>query len=195
MKSLLIVWSAFLVLMMFLPAQAGQGDSESLASELRTTSIEKRRTAAAGVKESRKVVIEMLRGLANETAVAPLSEDSTKEIAIDLLGEYRAESAIDDLVQQISYRVSTIELEETPAAGYPCVHALAKIGNRAIPAIFQRLTESVTREDLVLFAFTIRIIDGDEVGAYRIELALRDSRGTKKRNLSQLLDIYRNRIL
>ena len=93
-----------------------------------------------------------------------------KELAINLLGEYRATEAVDFLAKHVSYEVPSILREYHPLDGYPSAKALVKIGNPSIEGIHRRLATPCNEKEVELFAYIIYLIDGDAVGMSRLQL-------------------------
>jgi hypothetical protein len=121
--------------------------------------------------------------------------NSPKEIAIELLGELRVVKAAPALVEDINYHpMGESGAPKLPIDYFPCVQALIKIGLPATKAIFEKCENKIEDKNLILYAWVISYVDGDEVGKYRIELELKKTKDpTKKRNLEQLLKVYKTK--
>lgn len=128
--------------------------------------------------------------------------NSSKELAIELLGELRASESAQMLVDQIALKVPVIVTAVIPFQDFPALRALIKIGNPSIEAIFRRLSPlehlveltPLGPHDLHLFALVIREVDGEEVGLFRLQLVLKNAKTEKqKKNFSDLIEIYKKK--
>lgn len=118
---------------------------------------------------------------------------SGKELAIELLGTYRATEAVPVLIENIKFQTAGKTLELVVAGGYPCVKALANIGTPSLTGIVNRLSKPATETELKLFATVFRLVDGDELAILRAELALKKAEGQQKKNLEQLVELLKTK--
>ena len=112
---------------------------------------------------------------------------SSKELAIKLLGEYRAAEAADILVQVITYRAPVLDTEARPASGYVAAWALIEIGRPAQRAIWDRLGSPADDLELDLYAFVWLAIDGPGPGAARLEALAAKAPDEWRHNTDELL--------
>jgi len=117
--------------------------------------------------------------------------NGSKELAIVLLGKYRAIDATKLLVANITFRTPGKSMADTLESGYPCVTALATIGSHGLDAIILRLSDPATDVEMKLFATAFRLVDGDELAIIRAGLALKKAEGQKKKNLEQLVGLLK----
>lgn len=125
-----------------------------------------------------------------------------QDMAIQLLGDYRAAEAANFLVRCISLEGEGSRFSDSVLGIYPSVRALVQIGQPSINAIFFRLspiehlvdTNPLNERDFHLFAYVIRQIDGDEVGLFRLQLALKNATPEKQKgNFNNLIEIYKRK--
>jgi hypothetical protein len=154
---------------------------------------ERRATAREEIKDDiRKDLVQPLIKLAQTKGVNDFS--TPKEIAIHLLGELRYWEVVGMLVEEIDYCppnsgsfISTIFI-------FPCASALIKIGKPATEAILKKCEKEIKDKNLILYAWVISHVEGDELGKYRIELELKKTTDPqKKKNLEQLLKVYKTK--
>ena len=143
--------------------------------------------------EHEKLVAELI--FVVESSDKKLAVNSSAEFAVLLLGDLRAVDAVPVLIKNIEFRGPGKTGEPTPAAGYPCVHALAKIGGPAVTSIIERLGKPATENELKLFATVVRMVDGKELALARIDLALKDNEKypPRKENLEKLLALLNDK--
>lgn len=125
-----------------------------------------------------------------------LVEDVRIQAAFDLLGNYRAEKAVEFLANNVTLAVNNVQFDYVPLGLYPSARALIQIGNPSVQEILRRMKPlgegaEYDQRDLHLFAYVIRQVDGDEVGLFRLQQAAKSAQGTHKLNLLNLIDIYK----
>lgn len=188
-KMRLLVVTTILVaavgIMLGVDPTSGRGVVSSV-SGLQSSDASIRARVASELREARQKTISELMAVA-EAPSKPEELNSAKELSIDLLGEYRATEAIELLIKNIEYHVSSITFERVPAANYPCVRALAKIGVPSLHAIIRHLDNPCSEKELKLCANVFRLVDGDDVGVLRVEIALKKAEGQARKNLEQLI--------
>jgi len=158
---------------------------------LSETKADRLATAKAILDERRRLVEALLSIASKEEPKAELH--SPKAVAIELLGQMRAEEAVDFLLLNITYQAPYINWELQLAAGYPCVNALENIGLPSVKGVLARLEQPATEKELDLFAKVIKLVDGDDIAAMRVEMAAKTATGKKKENLRELLKILKMR--
>ncbi len=118
-------------------------------------------------------------------------------VAINLLGQLRVADAAWILVHDIDFLEMGPQTEPRPPimAFFPSARALINIGIPAIEAIFSKCQGPVEDKNLILYAWVISHIDGDEVGKYRIELEMKKPRTSeeKRKNLEKLFEVYKTK--
>lgn len=128
-----------------------------------------------------------------------------KAMAMRLLGDMRAISAVRALIMQINFRYAFVA-ERGPLADHPAALALARIGQPAVRVILlDRLRREATEEELRLFARVLH--EGyaleSAVGRFHVRQVLEEARNrleddktqptsalTWERNLRRLLEFY-----
>ncbi len=149
---------------------------------------------AANMREERTRVVKQLLAIAQAKKMPEkrrLSPSSPQVLAIELLGEYRAEEAVEFLVDNITMYAPGLSIDEDgPAIGYPCVHALVNIGLPSVKEILKRLNFSVTEKELRLYNTVIWMVDGD-VGLLRLENALKHATEKNRANLKTLIRMHK----
>ena len=126
------------------------------------------------------------------------TESVRLESYIALLGAYRAQEAAPLLVKNVARETVGLSYEVQPLRSLPSVGALVEIGGPSVQEILRRmkpLGEDIEypENDLHLFAYIIRKVDGQEIGLLRLQLAAKDATGTHKLNLLNLTEIYEKR--
>lgn len=114
-----------------------------------------------------------------------------KQLAIKLLGKYRAVEAVGLLIDNITHLGSSIGFEYEPAAMYPCVGSLAEIGVPSLEGIISRLKDPYGELEMKLFATVFRLVDGEDMATLRAELALKKATGQRKKSLEQLVELLK----
>jgi hypothetical protein len=139
-----------------------------------------------------KALIELV-----EADPPPLHADLQIPLLIELLGEYRAVEGANMLVKRIDYSPPGLRDRELhPLNKYPAAKALVSIGSASFPAINRRLAHPVTDRQLAILAWVIYLIDGEELGKYRLDLTAADRLDAQGdvpdhlRNVERLLDTY-----
>ena len=169
---------------------AGEGLSEKEGGPADMAGLSERQ--ADQMRQDRKRIIQRLLSVAQEkTPERELSPTSPQVLAIGLLGEYRAEEAVDLLVRNIELFVPRSSFELIPASSYPCVRSLARIGLPALAGILRQLEGDVTTKQTRLFATVVMLIDGEKMGLVRLEDALKNATGKKLSNLQTLVKMYK----
>lgn len=179
-------------------AQGQQKSETSGIDKLKSPVLETRKSSAKIIQGSRAKII---RELLNVAAEAQKTDDwwSTKELAIDALGQYRAVEAVPFLVRHITYfpQGIMVNLEQI---NYPCAGALASVGTVAYQEIWLRFRNKMDDLEINLFVYVIRRIDGEVVGEARIAhfRKLADSISTAdgevaRKNLERLLEHYKTK--
>ena len=206
-RSLLVLAHAGLLGIAAAYAIAGNDGAEAweeAIQRIRSDDAKSRLAAARELTERRAQTIKALIAIVKEPVPDGAAEakdpadaikasfNNSRQIAIELLGEYRATEAVDVLITNISYRVASISSGEyTVASAYPSVRALAKIGTPSLAAIIARLDQPATEKEMKLFATVFRLVDGEDVAILRAELALKKAEGLKKKNLEQLVALLK----
>jgi len=124
---------------------------------------------------------------------------SPKELAIALLGEYRAVEAVDFLVENVSFRpavaLADAFKELSPFDGYPSAQALVKIGTPCMEGIFRRMSKPCDKTEIRLFAYLVRTLDGHELGLYRLDAAAKRAEAANdpvaRTNFRNLIERYK----
>lgn len=187
--------------LMFQSGTDGQQKSPVDAfANLKSPENQTRRDAASIILENRRDTINRLLKIADQEKDEGVL-DRTKELAISLLGEYRAIEAVPFLVKNVNYRVLALGQIDDGLSRYPCARALRKIGAAAYPVIWRRFREPIKdEEDIALFAQIVRLVDGEEIGQARIELARKDAENigppdgpVMRKNLDRLLEHYKTK--
>jgi hypothetical protein len=156
----------------------------------------------------REVEVDALVQLLRAKAEYP-RRTSVKRDVIRLLGELRAERAVEYLVTNVAFYYPDV-WENYALADYPAAIALTNIGYPSVKGIINQLIHPTTEEELKLFAWVIISIEGAEraaVGLFRLEHELdiqRQDRITKEkqrgihgteteqeRNLARLINVYK----
>lgn len=166
--------------------------------------------AALDLGKSRQDAIERTLKIAERDVIRLLEAPPRRRLlvmfpdlyqAIQMLGNYRAVEAVNFLIRNVSLRSGATQYDYTPLGDFSCVHALIKIGNPSIAGILRRLSpvgnvvdpNLLNEQDLHLFAYIIREIDGHEVGLFRLEEALKGASGANQQNLLKLIEIYKRK--
>jgi hypothetical protein len=168
----------------------GQGAVQDPLIGLKSSDIVKRQAAAEKALNDRRRLVSELLTLAQQ---APNAKErrGTKELAIDLLGEYRSDEAVGPLVREIDFAPPGISLDESPLNSYPAARALIRIGEPSVQEILAYIHPDVGEKAMKLYARVIRQVDGAEAGRFRIQKALAGNiTGGKKAALEQLLRVY-----
>lgn len=167
---------------------------------LNSTDSASRQRALQSLMNTRIQTIQLLKDIVGQQREGKrLDYNSSQILAINSLGEMRAQEAVVMLCDKVQLRASGRVSEDIPFGNYPSVGALVQIGNPSVQEILRRMRPltSITPEyasrDLRLFAYIIREVDGHEVGLFRLQLAARDAQGTHKINLLNLIEIYQKR--
>ncbi len=153
------------------------------------------------VQERRSLVhslVKIARGGADETPskrAQLLRLTSPKCLAIELLGELRAEEAVPSLAQDLTYRVDTSIAGTFGGRGlgarYPAAGSLAKIGNPAVPKLLGFLGKSTDRIERHVCVWTLIAIDGRDVARFRVVKAIERCRLSRtKANLEAALEYF-----
>ncbi|MEX2119644.1 MAG: hypothetical protein WD847_08620 [Pirellulales bacterium] len=113
-----------------------------------------------------------------------------RQIAVELLGEFRCLDAIPTLIEHIEWQQSMSITDNYEFAGYPCAMALSRYGIAAVPAILTRVrTGPVSDREIDLFARLIRSayepMGGDDEAISTVERTI--DRATQIDNLERLL--------
>jgi len=189
-------------------APAANGDTEAREGAIvgiRSNDAKMRLAAARELTGRRAQTIEALIAILKEpvTDSAAKAKDpasaikaalySTRQLAIEVLGEYRATEAVGVLIANISYLGVSLDLGYKVASAYPSVRALGRIGTPSLAGIIARLDQSTTDKEMKLFATVFRIVDGEDVAILRAELALREAEGLRRKNLGQLVTLLKAR--
>jgi hypothetical protein len=154
---------------------------------LESDDAEGRLQTAARVRTEREERIALLLRCAESTE-GSFTEDSSRALAVELIGYLRAVEAADFLSRNVSLRSGPI-LRDRNFRGYICAQALIRIGNpTAWDVIQQRLDETLSDTEQRLFAAVLCAIDGDDVAVFRIERELENCQGRPEReaNLKEM---------
>jgi hypothetical protein len=164
--------------------------------------------AANEITANRNKTIQSLLQVAQTSNVTTGKLYFAKQLAIDTLGDYRAEQAVGFLISNISFEESyptKSGLSGPYVDGLPCVLSLIQIGRPSIEGIMQRLEKPATVRELSLFGFVIHQIDGEKIASFRLESALKEIEARQNKpagmsegdwiklaNLRRLIEIYRD---
>ena len=118
-----------------------------------------------------------------------------------MLGLYRAPEAVEILTPQISveFPVKTNWWRDELLEKYTALSALIRIGNPSIKGIYGYVKANtlaqdggeLTDEQLHLFAYALRQIDGQEVGLERLEREIASTNDQRRKSLLALLEVYK----
>jgi hypothetical protein len=165
-------------------------------------------TGATEITSNRDKVIESLLRIAQASNAKTGTAYFAKQLAIETLGDYRAEKAVDFLISDIAF-VEALPIKrglgDSYVWGLPCARSLIRIGQPSINVIMQRLGKPAKIKELALFGFVIHEIDGEKIGLFRLETALKDIEAvlkmpagvseeglTRRNNLRRIIEIYRD---
>ena len=190
MKVLLGIWTLSLAVLAPAASRSEAAESNSPVKDISSPVRENRERAASRVLSDRSTTIKTLIQLAGAKEEKPQWR-GPKDLAVELLGEYRATEAIDLLVKDVSYRVPAISPADDSLVGYTCAKALIEIGSPSVQAIVRCLQQPAKEKELMLFAHVIRRIDGEDVGLFRLEAALKETPLGAKKNIESLIEIYK----
>jgi hypothetical protein len=188
--SVLGIMTVLLVGCIYVLGSDSTAKPKSLVAQLESSDRQERLAAAKAMEDVRAQTIASLLRIADVKTSSP-GFQSARELAIQLLGEYRAVQAVPLLVKEIALCVPAIIDSDVSAAGYPCVQALVKIGIPSLEGILKRLDETAGETEFKLFATVFRLIDGEELAIIRAELALKKAEGQQKKNLEQLVELLK----
>lgn len=173
-----------------------------LASESLSVEVSKK------ARDERHRVITLARKTVEDILGKPKVDWTLKDSnqlggAIDLLGDYRAKDAADLLVVNCTvHLLFGVMMDNNILAGYPSIQALVNIGNPSVEAILRRMMsvehlvdpKPLEPRDLHAFAYIVSQIDGEEVGLFRLELALKEANTEKqKKSFTELVEIYKKK--
>jgi len=160
---------------------------------LRSEKVGSRVEARDEAEKTRKAIINRLIEIAKAEKVGGTSFESSKRLAIELLGKYRAEEAVDFLFSILLY-------EERPTFSwgavvqenkYPAVGALIKIGIPAAKKAWPHLSSTEDAKELDLCFWIIVRVYGKDVARLIVEDKLkRATSQPRKRNLEKGLKEY-----
>ena len=167
-------------------------DVASPVDRITSSDAAARVVAAQELREKRTSLIKCLLVIA-EKQIKAGELHSSKELAIELLGEFRAEEAVPLLVSEIEFEAPVKILGDLDvAAAYPAARALAKVGIPAVEEIVRRLEGPASEKRMKLFATVFRLVDGDDIAVLRAELALKKAEGQQqKKNIEQLIELLK----
>lgn len=140
---------------------------------LKSASIQERDKAAGRIAAERKALIAALRSMACEEDPTPLDlrEFSAKCLAIRLLGDFRAEEAMEELFSNLKYEI------EPHAVGYhwkdiwnryPAARSLVKIGKPAAHGAQECLLKSDDKLTREISVWIIVCVDGPETANFEL---------------------------
>ncbi len=164
---------------------SGQGVKE-LIEALRSPTMEERAKAMSEIRRQR---IDLIRALIDIVATASDEESTSKDewrrwqspkyVAISLLGELRAEEAVNVLAWNITWRVRlTYGGYETGSISrqFPAAYSLARIGSPAVPKILSklRMTKDPLERHLCVWALVAmeQWMEGRAVARFRLLKAI-----------------------
>ena len=159
---------------------------------LRSEKVRKRVEARDEAEKTRKAVINRLIEIAKAEKVGGTSFDSSKRLAIELLGQYRAEEAVDFLFSVLLYEEGPSYFGPLGLEGkYPAVGALIKIGIPAAKKAFSRIAETEDAKELELCFLIIARVYGKDVARLIVEEKLKKATyQPRKRKLEKGLKEY-----
>jgi len=121
---------------------------------------------------------------------------SPKYLAIVLLGDVRAEEAVNLLARNITWRVTLRYGGTKPRlvqGQFPAAESLARIGGTAVPAVLEILHRTTNPLKRHVCVWTLIAIDGRDVARFRIEKAIERCRFSgMKANLEAALEYFDN---
>jgi len=160
---------------------------------LEAKSLDERTLAVDELSRNREELIHDLLDLARKQEVR-WEYHSSKELAINLLGYMRADSAADFLIENVSYQAGPLS-RELVFGNHACAKALVEIGSLTVwDAVLRRLDAPLTADEQRLLAAVVWQIDGYDVGLFRVEKAIEGdgSTDTKSDNLAAIRQIFIN---
>jgi hypothetical protein len=194
------------VLSMLLATLVGESPSRAETAELAPQPLDVAQTVSipnlmakdevTRLKEAEKARSERQNLINSLIAVASSMEkqpgrDSSKRMAIEFLGDYRASEAVDTLLSQLTVKLPTSNAWSNDLLmEYPAFRALIKIGTPSVDGIFAKLMLPATSSDLQSYAYIMQSIDGAETALYKVSIALKAPtiQEQKKNSLVQLQD-------
>lgn len=148
-----------------------------------------------GLRDLHRVLVASSESLALSDAT-DLPSKFRKFQGIRLLGLSRDPVAVRVLLKEIEFSELMLSNWRSPLGWYPAADALARIGSPAAKLILEdRLRGPVNERELRLFAWIIYTVDGEKLGAARLDLELSSGRWMteeKKANLVRLVEMYRS---
>jgi len=164
--------------------------SIDFVKRLSSSETTQRRAAYEEGKRHRALLIEMLIEIARkEKSLNTVS--SGRELAVRLLGEYRASEAVETLIDDIDYAPGMVRAISA-LGSFPAAEALAWIGPPAVEVILAREDAGASPLRLMLYARVIEAVNNDwQIGRMKIEDALQTATGKRKSSLEALLVEYR----
>jgi len=174
----------------------------------RGTNIIQQQDAAMALSSNRVEIISALLQ-AVEYPGTNRTERFAKQLSIETLGDYRSPEAVGPLISNITfpevYPSRKRGLDTPYILGLPCTRSLIQIGQPSINGIMHRLEKPATVKELSLFGLVIHEIDGEKIGLFRLEAAVKEievrlnipagvSEGDLRKlaNLRRLIEIYRD---
>ncbi|MCI0421584.1 MAG: hypothetical protein L0312_20555 [Acidobacteria bacterium] len=191
-SSWLVITAASLVVTAFGLRQFSNGQvrAQSSLQWLKSQNVERRTATAEKIAKDRREMIAQLLELAQQNAGSKELR-GTKELAIDLLGEFRAVEAVEFLIRDVEFSPPSLRGELSRLGAYPSARALVNIGNQSGEEILAFVHPQVSDKAIKLYAQVIRQVDGAEVGRCRIQKALEGNITSDKRAaLEKLLRVF-----
>jgi hypothetical protein len=117
------------------------------------------------LSKGRERIVSKLIEIAGSDPVGGRQYDSSRRVAITLLGEYRAEEAVDALVRLLLYeeKPSFAFSRDPVSMRYPAALALAKIGVPATQKTIVRLGETQDATEVELCVYILYRIYGKDI--------------------------------
>jgi hypothetical protein len=132
-------------------------------------------TPLARTNAYREITIERKNLINDLIAIVESKEVDTDfhsplRLAIDLLGEFRAQEAVEPLIQRLMYIPDNFSTdEEIPAEAYfVSAVALRNIGQPAVQPLVNKIVQSNNEEERDLAAWVIMNIEGSEQSVFRL---------------------------
>jgi hypothetical protein len=149
--------------------------------------------AVANLRRHAKERNETIRAVLKLLAQKPASPAETEAEAIVLLGDLRAEEAVDLLVSRVTFIDPRPVSEVGMSSTYPAVGALIRIGYPAVQGILRRgFLKERTIQEQKLMAYVIRVTLGDRIARAVVEeqLARLRTQDREKSRLTEFRDMY-----
>lgn len=161
---------------------------KTILEQLISPKLEARQQALVLVSRERNQLIYGLLKIIHDKGLKPELkyplEVSASELAVNELGEMRATEAVEVLLASIGFPSSIISQPGDIRFGeYPCVRALVEIGKPASKAALAEIPKSVNnRKRASLLLSVIKSVEGPEVGAFMLKLAMDSAKTEEAKN-------------